>query len=457
MSALLSLNPIPLISWKGNTFNQISSSIQKNGQIMNGENIFLKSKPLKHYRREIASIDNSNCSSKSSIKIDIVNRPSGTINNSTATNIGGLENSIDINLPNNTCETYENCSVMLSPAENARNRVRSSGMIKRKFTDGTLNDRYYTTSSQYLTSRNRTFSQNQYNYIKMGDSTAKPGTSLASANVYAGQGINKCQKYHIVEEVTFKYKWIVDDTEYDVTIPAGYYALEDINRIFKQTMFSNLHYLRKQPAGNVSIYYGSNISYALQFAYNNNSNNIELQSYRMDEEVFPPATYIIPETIENAAAWSIPATGGVYPQVIIANDNVFKNAIGFTSATYPAANTTSNDTHKVFTSNTTPGIKPLYVRLYYKPNNPQFAQQGGVSASDLITRKKYNSITNSTVAYRNAAGLGSSVANALAYGVPSPGYTVKDKLGYPMKKTPTFPKYSTEMKECTVTTFANAI
>ena len=42
MSALLSLNPIPLISWKGNTFNQISSSIQKNGQITNGENIFLK-------------------------------------------------------------------------------------------------------------------------------------------------------------------------------------------------------------------------------------------------------------------------------------------------------------------------------------------------------------------------------------------------------------------------------
>ena len=96
MSALLSLNPIPLISWKGNTFNQISSSIQKNGQITNGENIFLKTKPLKHYRREIASIDNSRCGSKSSIKIDIVNRPSGTIINSIATNIGGLENLIDI-------------------------------------------------------------------------------------------------------------------------------------------------------------------------------------------------------------------------------------------------------------------------------------------------------------------------------------------------------------------------
>ena len=456
MSALLSLNPIPLISWKGNTFNQISSSIQKNGQITNGENIFLKTKPLKHYRREIASIDNSSCGSKSSIKIDIVNRPSGTIMNSTATNIGGLENLIDITLPNNTCETYENCSVVLSPAENARNRVRSSGMIKRKFMDGTLNDRYYTTSSQYLSSRNRTFAQNQYNYIRQGDSTAKPGTSLASANVYTAQGLNQCQKYQVVEGAEFKYKWIVDNTEYDVAIPAGYYALEDINRIFKQVMFTNLHYLIKDQTGNTDEYYSSNISYAMQFAYNNNSNEIELQSYRIDEDAFPTASYTIPSNTNNVVTLAMPATAGIYPQFII-EDNVFKNAVGFTPATYPADNTTSAEPHKVSTSNTTPGIKPLYVKLYYKPNNPQFAQQGGVSASDLITRKKYNSITNSTAAYRNAAGLGSSVANALAYGVPSPGYTIKDKLGYPMKKTPTFSKYSTEMKQCTVTTIANAI
>ena len=456
MSALLSLNPIPLISWKGNTFNQISSSIQKNGQLSTGENIFLKTKPLKHYRREIANIVNPSCGSNASIKIDIVNRPSGTIINSIATNKGGLENSIDITLPNNTCETYENCSVVLSPAENARNRVRSSGMIKRKFIDGTLNDRYYTNSSQYLSSRNRTFAQNQYNYIRQGDSTAKPGSSLASANVYSAQGLNQCQKYHIVSGASFKYKWITDATEYDVTIPTGYYALEDINRIFKQQMFSNLHYLIKDQNGNTDEYYSSNISYAMQFAYNNNSNVIELQSYRIDADAFPIASYTIPSDTSNVVAWEMPAPEGKYPQFII-EDNVFKNAIGFAPATYPANNITSGDTHKVSTSNSTPGIKPLYVKLYYKPSNPQFAQQGGVSASDLITRRKYNSITNSTAAYRSAAGLGSSVANALAYGVPSPGYTVKDKLGYPMKKTPTFSKYSTEMKQCTVTTFANAI
>ena len=467
MSALLNLNSIPLISWKGNTFNQIYSSIQKNGQLkhdtVDSRNLF-SANPIKHYRREIASIDNTICSSNSSIKIDVVNRPNGTINNSTATIKGGLENLIDINLPNNKCETYENCSVILSPAQNARNRVRSSGMMKRQFNESKNNDTYYTSTAQYLTNRNRTFAQNQYNYIRQGDATAKPGSAIASANVYSGQGINHCQKYQISQAVSFKYTWVnkidettttvVDNTEYTVNIPAGHYTLEDINRIFKQKMFENFHFLIKDQNGITDEYYSQNLSYAIQFAYTNNNNTVELHTYRIDRDVFPASSYTVPTNQLNVATWELVANAGLYPQVII-TDNAFKNAIGFNPGSYPNTNVTSADTYKVHQSNITAGIKPLYVKLYYKPNNHQFAQQGAVSASDLITRKKYNSITNSTVAYRNA--FGSSVANALAYGVQSPGYTVKDKLGYPMKKTPTFSKYSNEMKKCSVTTFANAI
>ena len=133
-----------------------------------------------------------------------------------------------------------------------------------------------------------------------------------------------------------------------------------------------------------------------------------------------------------------------------------KKAFGFTEASYPSSQeNTNNEIVQTNTSSSTPGIQPLYTKLYYKPNNPQFAQQGAVSAGDLITRKKYNSITNSTAEYRNA--FGNHVANALAYGVPSNGYTIKDKIGYPMKKTPTFNNYNSEMKECSVTSFANAI
>ncbi len=41
MSALLSLNPIPMITWKDKTFNQIHSSLQKNQRsVTNNNRIF---------------------------------------------------------------------------------------------------------------------------------------------------------------------------------------------------------------------------------------------------------------------------------------------------------------------------------------------------------------------------------------------------------------------------------
>jgi hypothetical protein len=466
MSALLNLNPIPLIPWKGRTFNQIHSSIQKNGQISADIPKLFAANPLKIYRREIASTVATRCGSSTSLRIDEFNRPNGTINNSVATTIKDLVNTLDNTIPNNKCENYESCSVVLSPAANARNRVRSSGMIKRKFNEGKNDDTYYTSSSQYLTSRNRTFVQNQYNYIRKGDSTAKPGSNLSSANVYSPNGTNHCLKYYIPADTSFGYKWvnkydsstprnlIANTTTYQVAITAGYYTLDDLNRKFKQAMFANLHYFIKNPSGSSSEFYSDNITYALNFGYNNNANVIELQSYRIDATVFPSSNYVIPTDGNGLTTWANVSSSGLYPQFVIA-DNIFKSAIGFNAASYPSSPTTSTDIYKVFTSSFTPGIQPLYVKLYYKPNNPQFAQQGGVNSSDLITRKKYNSITNSSSSYRTA--FGGAVANALAYGVPSNGYTVKDKIGYPIKKTPTFSKYSDEMKQCSVTSFANAI
>ena len=466
MSALLNLNPIPLIPWKGRTFNQIHSSIQKNGQISADIPQLFSANPLKIYRREIASTTATTCRSSASLRIDEFNRPNGTINNTIATNVKDLVNTIDNTTPNNKCENYESCSVVLSPAANARNRVRSSGMIKRKFNDGKNDDTYYTSSSQYLTSRNRTFVQNQYNYIRQGDSNAKPGSNLSSANVYSPAGTNHCLKYYISADTSFGYKWVnrydsssprnvvANTTTYPVAITAGYYTLDDLNRKFKQAMFENLHYFIKDPNGRTTEFYNDNIAYALNIAYNNNENVIELQSYRIDAATFPSSNYIIPTGSNGLTTWALDSSNGLYPQFVIA-DNIFKSAIGFEAGSYPSSKTTSSDIYKVFTSSFSPGIRPLYVKLYYKPNNPQFAQQGGVNSSDLITRKKYNSITNSSASYRTA--FGGAVANALAYGVPSNGYTVKDKLGYPMKKTPTFSKYSAEMKQCSVTSFANAI
>lgn len=82
-----------------------------------------------------------------------------------------------------------------------------------------------------------------------------------------------------------------------------------------------------------------------------------------------------------------------------------------------------------------------YVPVYYKPNNNKFAQQGGVSASTRLVRLKYDTITD--VGSSFAKDYGKHTANALAYGVPANGYTVKDKIGYPNKCTP-FPNGKTK-------------
>jgi len=75
-----------------------------------------------------------------------------------------------------------------------------------------------------------------------------------------------------------------------------------------------------------------------------------------------------------------------------------------------------------------------FSQVYYKPNNPKFAQEGGVSSSAQLARLKYDTITS------NAALLtgpfGPQTANALAYGGPEVTYTAKDKIGYPNIKTP---------------------
>jgi hypothetical protein len=263
MSARLNLNEKPLISWKGKTFNQISASIKKNASIStsNGATtgtIFLPN-PLKIYRKEIASpFDADRCNVRTSVKINDFEIPNGTITNSSGLTNNGLVNTIDTVLPNNTCEEPGTCLAFLSPSENAKRRIRSSGMIQKKY-DSMNNPKYYTNNNQYLVSRKMTQQQNRFHYA----------TDVS----------NGC--------------------------------------------------------------------------------------------------------------------------------------------------------------------------VYYKPNNSQFAQQGAVTASSLTSRVRYDTINSSAATMRTSYG--KSTTNALAYGVPENGYTVKDKVGYPVPTYPSFSKYSHAMSTCTTT------
>lgn len=471
MSARLNFNEKPIVSWKGKTLSQITSSIQKNGQLSStiSKNLLFKPLPLKIYRKEVAT--NVTTCAHRSVSINELNMPNGSINNTTMSSANyGEYNTFGDKFTTNTSDYPDKCTscinngvVISSAQQNAKRRVRSSGMVKRQFDISKNNDSYYTSTNQYLTSRNRTFQQNQYNYIRQGNSTATPGTALASANVYSPNGINHCQKYKM-GATSFQYTWI-DGNNYTVSFPGGYYSVEDINAIFKQAMVSNYHYFIITP-NNSTVFVGTqlitlqsyigiqNIGFLMNIGYNTNASAVELQVMEADTTRFSISKVTPPTVPSGMVNWTIATYFNATPTApkFIINDSIFGNAIGFSLGNYPSV---ASNIDQTFTSSFASGIQPLYVKLYYKPNNPQFGQQGAVSSSALTLRVKYDSINNSSVLYQKAYG--SSVGNALAYGVSETGYTIKDKLGYPNKKTPVFPKYSTSMQTCTLKKISNEI
>jgi hypothetical protein len=65
-------------------------------------------------------------------------------------------------------------------------------------------------------------------------------------------------------------------------------------------------------------------------------------------------------------------------------------------------------------------------KTIYKPNNMQYAQQGGVSASSRLARLKYNTLNHNGAVFTSAAGAVNT--NSGRYQTePSPGYVVKYK------------------------------
>lgn len=438
MSARLNMNEIRYFSWKGKTFTQVTNRIVKNNAKLSSEiskNNLFRALPLKIYRKDVVTSDSTQCVQRASIKIDDINMPNGTIINSAVVNTKDLVNTLDINLVNNNTELLGHCKDQNEcVANNARRRVRSSGMIKRQFDLSKNNDTYCTSTKQYLVSRNRDFDHNQYNNIRVGTANVKPGEAQSATNIYSSNGISHCQAYYIKSSLTFQYQWI-DGVYYNVVVPVGYYRVEDLNNVLQRAMAARRHYLvRNVNQGRVFL---------LEIGYNNYYDKVELSVTAMSSSIFndPQSNYVMPkdEYGTTVTDWSVPNNTVVPGFKILANE--LQNIIGFTAGNYPSIPIPVNIedpvqtplTNQVFESQNTPLLKPLYVPIYYKPNNPQFAQQGGVTSSSLILRKKYNTI--------NCNGR-DSTGCSLAYGVAEYGYTKKDKAGYPNIKTPLFPKYS---------------
>ena len=140
------------ISWKGQTFNQIVAGLKRNSNSTVPKNIFA-AQPTRHYRKEIANVG---ACSRASIKLDDFTSPGGTIVNTSSMNqtqnVEVVEFGLTVNKserPTTSCNT-----VACSKAADARRRVRSSGNVKRAFIQSKNNDKYYTSTNEYLVSRN---------------------------------------------------------------------------------------------------------------------------------------------------------------------------------------------------------------------------------------------------------------------------------------------------------------
>lgn len=520
MSARLNLNQMPIMNWKGLTFQQLTPGLQKNtnSTILSKYNLKL-AQPLKIYRKEIASTQLKACNQRN-ISIDDMNIPNGySISNATVQN--GLKSQVDFNYENNKTEHPGACaSVCFSPAKNALNRVRSSGNLKKNYNINKNNDTYYTSTKQYLESRNQLFSQNQYNYFKSGDQTATAGSPLAKDNVYTAQGTKHCPKFHVSEVVTFEYQWangwlIKDNTapfysnangffssQYNpttVTIPVGFYTVEEINQLFQATMVSQGHYYIKNSDGSKV--------FLMEIRRNSTSDKIELVARFTNNEIYSLLEYSIPAGYTSQYQIPINITGGIlnqigtqcpyyimtdksaalfgfakiqqipysatltisandprvlteyftksqfaqYPSSLMDSENIFNPARvrGYWTNVDSLYTGLTGVTSSVFMSADTPQLISFkqFVPLYYKPNNSQYAQQGAVSSSSRITRLKYNTITTNAFKYQTSS-LGSAVANALAYTGPENAYTLKDKLGYPKTCTPVIDKYTGNIRKC---------
>lgn len=476
-----------IISWKGRSFNQIVAGLKRNTNttVIQKSNLHA-AQPIRHYRKEIA---NASVCSRASIRLDDFMSPGGTIVNTSSTNQTRSTEVAEFGLtvnkserPTTSCDT-----IACSKASDARRRVRSSGNVKRVSISSKNNDRYYTSSNEYLVSRNLTIAQNQYSYVRFGDDTAEPGSNKSLKNIYSPAGLNHCAKVTIKGfsvSPLFTYQWI-NGSVHNVTFPDGNYDLGEFVTQFQNFMISNNHYFTNKKTGQKE--------YAMNFAYNVRTDRIQIQCKAVNRNTYSTNKYE-----SNSLTQSL--TSYVVVPVIRILPNVFQNIIGVDAGYYP---TGLDGNHSVngaqitvelyvggnpaegqfylqpdlgvgnrtpeknifnqlpFVSATNVGIdqnfdgaeKPQigtpYVPLYYKPSNSKFATQGSVDASSRLARLKYDTITSSASTFTSAYGR--QTANALAYGVPGPGATFKERIGYSVSCQPTANPITNQMMKCTTT------
>jgi hypothetical protein len=132
-------------SWRGKTFQEVSSQIQRNAGLhptqSDNTNLFLPN-PLKIYRREIGTTP---CHSRTSLKIDVLNQPNGY------TLKPHPDGTFDAQLIKTDLLPMNNATDACNAAARSRS---SSGIIQHTVENGIVKSSYCT-SSQGVTDRKR--------------------------------------------------------------------------------------------------------------------------------------------------------------------------------------------------------------------------------------------------------------------------------------------------------------
>lgn len=135
---------------------------------------------------------------------------------------------------------------------------------------------------------------------------------------------------------SYSYKWI-NGTIINITMPDGFYTLQNLNEYLQREMVANKHYLIN--ADGEYVYYLEWQENATQYA-------VQLNCYSTPTSL--PSNWTKP-----GISWSLGS--GFCPQVTVFN-NGFSNVVGFYPGSYPS--TTTSIINNSFISQFTPQISP---------------------------------------------------------------------------------------------------
>jgi hypothetical protein len=88
--------------------------------------------------------------------------------------------------------------------------------------------------------------------------------------------------------------------------------------------------------------------------------------------------------------------------------------------------------------------KSLKCPVVYKPSNYNYSQNGGVDSSTRTHRIQYDELSKASLTYKGIYG--TAMEASFADGIHTPGYSIKEKIGYSLTKVPVLLKDGTVRK-----------